>query len=311
MCPLWGRASARPEVTHEPLPRQLRHALQRARLLEQVRGAGDDLQSAARRSSGRRRPAFISMTGPSSPPTMSSVGAFTFGSAAPARSGRPPRETTARDPLRDARRGHQRRAAAGDAPKQPDVQLAACDGSRASQSIASTRRPASRSMSKRRCAVRVVAPPLPRGVSRSIEQRAEAAVAQRLRHVAVARAEAAASRCRARRARCPAAPSGMSEIAFERRRRDGRARHAGVLRGARALPRRWSARSRRTRVRPPGTAPACAGRRPRRPPVAPELLARLRRGDRHGDDDRARIHLAQRARPPRAWSSRWPGRRRR
>ena len=35
------------------------------------------------------------MTGVSSPPTMSSVGAFTFGNAAPARSGRPPRDTTA------------------------------------------------------------------------------------------------------------------------------------------------------------------------------------------------------------------------
>jgi NAD(P)H dehydrogenase (quinone) len=38
---------------------------------------------------------FKSMTGKSLPPTMGSVGAMTRGSAGPARSGRPPRETTA------------------------------------------------------------------------------------------------------------------------------------------------------------------------------------------------------------------------
>ena len=56
---------------------------------------------------------FSAMTGPSSPPTISSVGAWTRASAAPARSGRPPRETTA--PTRVGPRGgrDQRRAAAG------------------------------------------------------------------------------------------------------------------------------------------------------------------------------------------------------
>ena len=38
---------------------------------------------------------FSSMTMSSLPPTMSNVGAWTFGNASPARSGRPPRETTA------------------------------------------------------------------------------------------------------------------------------------------------------------------------------------------------------------------------
>src|SRR5215203_5670501 len=38
---------------------------------------------------------FMSITGSSSPPTMSSVGAATRDNASPARSGRPPRETTA------------------------------------------------------------------------------------------------------------------------------------------------------------------------------------------------------------------------
>src|SRR5205085_4357466 len=38
---------------------------------------------------------FSSITTSSSPPTISSVGAFTFGNASPAKSGRPPRDTTA------------------------------------------------------------------------------------------------------------------------------------------------------------------------------------------------------------------------
>ena len=45
---------------------------------------------------------FIWITGVSSPPTMSSVGETTRGRAAPARSGRPPRETTAKTPGRSA-----------------------------------------------------------------------------------------------------------------------------------------------------------------------------------------------------------------
>jgi hypothetical protein len=38
---------------------------------------------------------FMLITGTSSPPTMSSVGALTSANASPARSGLPPRETTA------------------------------------------------------------------------------------------------------------------------------------------------------------------------------------------------------------------------
>ena len=45
---------------------------------------------------------FMAITGTSSPPTMSSVGACTRGSAGPARSGRPPRETTANTSGRSA-----------------------------------------------------------------------------------------------------------------------------------------------------------------------------------------------------------------
>ena len=67
---------------------------------------------------------FSAMTGVSAPPTISSVGALTRASASPARSGRPPRETTACDGLRPLGRRHQRRPAAGAGPEVADLQAA-------------------------------------------------------------------------------------------------------------------------------------------------------------------------------------------
>ena len=102
----------------------------------------------ARARRRRRASSFSSMTGSSCPPTMSSVGASTRASASPARSGRPPREITARTRAGRAAAAMSAAAAPVLAPKQP-IGSAASAGWSPAQSIAAITRSASRSMSKR------------------------------------------------------------------------------------------------------------------------------------------------------------------
>ena len=83
------------EMAGEPVGRETGHFFQRAGFLEQVRGAGNDFQPFELRASRLSARSFIAITGSSRPPTISNVGAMTWGRASPARSGRPPRDTTA------------------------------------------------------------------------------------------------------------------------------------------------------------------------------------------------------------------------
>src|SRR5581483_11017548 len=96
---------------------------------------------------------FSSMTTGSLPPTISSTGARTRSSAAPARSGRPPRETTAA--TASGRSAAASRAAAAPvlAPNSPSGR-ACVSGSARSQSTAPVMRRPSRAISKRSSAVR-------------------------------------------------------------------------------------------------------------------------------------------------------------
>src|SRR5215213_8002121 len=84
-----------PRNARETERRQLHHLFKRSGLFEQMRGAGNDLEFDGCRHLPHRVAIHLDHRS-SSPPTISSVGVFTFGSARPARSGRPPRETTAR-----------------------------------------------------------------------------------------------------------------------------------------------------------------------------------------------------------------------
>lgn len=104
------------QVALEPPPRQRGNLFQCASLLEQMAGAGNNLQSLFGSQQSQGLPVEVDHQRVGAP-TMSSVGAFTQGNAAAARSGRPPRETMARtDP---GRRDAALRAAAapGLAPK--------------------------------------------------------------------------------------------------------------------------------------------------------------------------------------------------
>ena len=85
----------RSEPAQEPRPREQLDALERARLLEQVPRARHDLEHRLAAESPAAPAGSSSSTASSSPPTISSVGARTEASASSARSGRPPRETTA------------------------------------------------------------------------------------------------------------------------------------------------------------------------------------------------------------------------
>ena len=176
----------------EPRGGELRNLLERPALLEQVRRARDDLQlpfatrgpSQAQPVQGddlcgrRRRRSAASAT-------------CTAVSARPARSGRPPRDTTA--PTVSARRAAAINAAAAPvlAPNSP-IRSADVSGCRRAQSMAATRRrPATRCRSGvRRWRSSSVSSA---GVSRSIEQRAQSGSLQACGDGAVARAVAAAA----------------------------------------------------------------------------------------------------------------------
>src|SRR5664280_3315537 len=82
-------------MSDEPVPGQLRHSFEGAAFFEQVGGTRHDDQFALVRQwpSARR---LSARTSASAPPTIRSVGARTRAREAPARSGRPPRETTAK-----------------------------------------------------------------------------------------------------------------------------------------------------------------------------------------------------------------------
>src|SRR5216683_170431 len=83
-----------PQMEDEPVPGQVRHLLQRARLLEQVGRARHDLQACLPRQLIHRRTAEFQDDRVVTP-TISNVGWHTLPRYSPARSGRPPRETTA------------------------------------------------------------------------------------------------------------------------------------------------------------------------------------------------------------------------
>ena len=105
-----GRAA---EVPAEPSRGHGGHLVEGAGLLEQVRRARDDLElrrrDAAAPAASSVEPQHLRVP----PPTISSAGAATRASASPARSGRPPRETTAATPLGPLGRRRQRGRRAG------------------------------------------------------------------------------------------------------------------------------------------------------------------------------------------------------
>lgn len=71
-------------MLREPIAGETRNSLKRAQFFEKMRRAGNDLQFHMEAHLSHRI-LFISMTTSSAPPTISSVGAFTFGCAPAAR----------------------------------------------------------------------------------------------------------------------------------------------------------------------------------------------------------------------------------
>ena len=198
-----------------------RRPFERPRLLEQVRRAGDDLQPHLRRICAIAS-RFMPMTGTSSPPTISSVGARDARQRAArrGRAGRRGRPRRGRAPA--VRRRHQRRSAAG---ARAEVAHGQAAGVRARpQPVEDAARPRARGrpMSKRRWPVASSLRSSSRGEEVD-EQRGQAGVAQHPRHVAVARAVPAAARAVGEEDHARARPAGP------RGRRPGAASPAGTV----------------------------------------------------------------------------------
>ena len=181
-----------------------------------------------------------------------------------------------------ARGRHERRGGAGAGAEQADRQPARLARPTPPSAPPPPTRPARSSMSKRVLARAEVDLLLGRR-EQVDEQGREAGLLEHARHEAVARAEAAATRSRARTRRGRAPPAGTTSAASEPRRPRPPA-PAGTRSSSRAPRRRTPRGSPRTRGRRRGTAPARAARR--RSSTRPRQLADgVRRRGRHGDDD--------------------------
>jgi hypothetical protein len=136
----------RGHVVGEPVTGRLGHLLQGAGLLEEVGGAGDDREPVLAAQPGLCIAVEVEYQLVVAP-TISSVGAVTSGSRGPARSGLPPRETTAAIRAPGSATAHNAAAAPVLAPKYPTASPSV-SGCMRSRPVASASRRASRPVSK-------------------------------------------------------------------------------------------------------------------------------------------------------------------